>query len=139
MKKAAIIYNSRTGTTKKYAEQIGDYLSNKGVKTNVLPIQQYDDINLDDIDYLLLGCWTNGLMFFLQHPDKAWKDFAAKLPHPMKQKTALFTTYKLLTGTMFKNMSRQLNGSVKAPLTELKSRNGTLSKNDERILDNFIS
>ena len=139
MKKAAIIYNSRTGTTKKYAEQIGDYLNNKGVETSVLPIKQYNDVYLDDIDYLLLGCWTSGLMFFLQHPDKAWKDFAVKLPKPLKPKTALFTTYKLLTGTMFKNMSRQLNGSAKAPLTELKSRNGTLSENDKSTLDNFIS
>ena len=137
MKKAAIIYNSRTGITKKYAEQIGDYLSNKGVETNVLPIQQYDDAILDDIDYLLLGCWTNGLFFFFQHPDKAWNEFAAKLPNPIKPKTALFTTYKLLTGTMFKNMSRQLNGSLNASLTELKSRNGTLSENDKEILDNF--
>ena len=137
MKKAAIIYNSRTGLTKKYAEQIRDYLSNNGVETNVLPIQQYDDAILDDIDYLLLGCWTNGLMFFLQHPDKAWKEFAAKLPNPIKPKTALFTTYKLLTGTMFKNMSRQLNGNVNNPLPELKSRNGRLSENDKKILDHF--
>ena len=137
MKKAAIIYNSRTGITKKYAEEIGDYLSNKGLETNVLPIQQYDDAILDDIDYLLLGCWTNGLMFFLKHPDKEWKTFAAKLPNPLKPKTALFTTYKLLTGSMFRNMSKHLNDSLHNPLPELKSRNGELSEGNKKILDSF--
>ena len=38
---------------------------------------------------------------------------------------------------MFRNMSRQLNGSVNAPLTELKSRNGALYEDDKKILDHF--
>lgn len=29
MKKAAIIYNSKTGTTKKYAEELGAYLKSR--------------------------------------------------------------------------------------------------------------
>ena len=102
-----------------------------------MPIQQYNDAILNDIDYLLLGCWTNGLFFFFQHPDKAWKDFAASLPNPIKPKTALFTTYKLLTGSMFKNMSRHLNGRANASFTELKSRNGALSEKDKKILNHF--
>lgn len=53
-------------------------------------------------------------------------------------KLAMFTTYKLLTGSMFRNMNRQLNGNVNASLTELKSRNGALSESDKKILDNFI-
>ena len=137
MKKAAIIYNSKTGITKKYAEQICAYLETRGINVIIMPVQEYDDDIPDKVDYLLLGCWTNGLFFFFQHPDKVWKSFAARLPHPIKPKTALFTTYKLLTGSMFKNMSRQLNGSVNSPLTELKSRNGRLSENDKKILDHF--
>ena len=137
MKKAAIIYNSRTGTTKNYAEEIGAYLRKKEIEANVLSIKEYTEEIINEADYLLLGCWTNGLFFFLQHPDKDWKNFAAKLPNPIQQKTALFTTYKLLTGSMFRKMSRQLNSRVNAPLTELKSRNGMLSENDTKILDHF--
>ena len=35
MKKAVIIYHSKTGTTKKYGEEIGEYLKNKGVDAQV--------------------------------------------------------------------------------------------------------
>jgi flavodoxin len=137
MEKAVIIYNSRTGTTKNYAEEIASYLRKKEIESNVMSIQEYSDEVLENADYLLLGCWTSGLMFFFQRPDKHWKNFATKLPNPIKAKTALFTTYKLLTGSMFRKMCRQLNGSVNAPLTELKSLNGSLSENDKEILDNF--
>ncbi|MCF8363831.1 MAG: flavodoxin domain-containing protein [Prolixibacteraceae bacterium] len=139
MEKAVIIYKSKTGTTKKYAEEIASYVMKKEIEANVMSIQEYSDEVLENADYLLLGCWTSGLMFFLQHPDKDWKAFASKLPHPIKAKTALFTTYKLLTGSMFRNMNRQLNGNVNASLTELKSRNGALSESDKKILDNFIT
>ena len=88
MKKAAIIYNSKTGTTKQYAEEIGAYLISQNLEVTTLSIQEYNAEILDHIDYLLLGCWTSGLMFFLQHPEKAWNDFAAGLPDPILPKTA---------------------------------------------------
>jgi flavodoxin len=138
MKKAVIIYNSKTGITKKYAEEIGAYLKLKELEVIILSIQEFRDEILNNVDYLLLGCWTSGLMLFLQHPDKVWNDFAAKLPNTIKTKTALFTTYKMLTGSMFNKMRRKLNGHIDSCLTELKSRNGKLSQSDKIVLDEFI-
>lgn len=138
MKKVAIIYNSKTGTTKKYAEEIGAYLASKGLEVNTLSMQEYSAEILDHVDYLLLGCWTSGLMFFLQHPEKSWNDFASVLPNSTQSKTALFTTYKIRTGSMFKRMRKQLNGRVESCFTELKSRNGMLSISDKTALDQFI-
>ena len=139
MKKAAIIYNSQTLTTKQYAEEIGAYLKQKGIMADILSIRDYNDEVLVDVDYLFLGCWTNGLMIFLQHPEKIWNDFAKRLPNDIKSKTALFTTYKMLTGTMFKNMRKHLKGRIDTCVTELKSRNGTLSESDKIVLDDFVS
>jgi flavodoxin len=39
MKKAAIIVNSKTGTTRQYAEEISKYLKSKGLDTQVTSIQ----------------------------------------------------------------------------------------------------
>jgi flavodoxin len=139
MKKVAIIYNSKTGTTKKYAEEIGAYLKSQDLEVNIFSIQDYSAEILENIDYLLLGCWTSGLMFFLQKPEKAWNDFASGLPGSIQSKTALFTTYKILTGSMFKKMRKQLTGRIKSCFTELKSRNGMLSISDKTVLDNFIN
>ena len=138
MKTAVIIYNSKTGTTKKYAEEIASYLKSKGISIRISSIQAYQEQLLNNADYVLLGSWTNGLMVILQHPDKEWKDFAAKLPSMPSAKLALFTTYKILTGSMFRKMVQQVADRFSKPSLELKSRNGLLSAADKLELDSFI-
>jgi flavodoxin len=138
MKTAVVIYNSKTGTTKKYAEEIASYLKTKGISTKVSSIQAFQENLLSDADYVFLGSWTNGLMVILQHPDKEWKDFAAKLPSMPSTKLVIFTTYKILTGSMFRNMYKQLKGKFTSPSLELKSRNGLLSATDKLKLDSII-
>ena len=139
MKTAVIIYHSKTGTTKKYAEEISKYLKSKGLDTQITSIQAYSEDMLNNVDYVLFGCWTNGLMVILQHPEKIWVDFAAKLPSMPGVKIALFTTYKILTGSMFRNMYKHLKGKFATPSLELKSRNGFLSARDKEKLDSIIN
>jgi flavodoxin len=139
MKKAAIIVNSKTGTTRQYANEISEYLKSKGLDSQVASIQDYGEDMLNDADYVFFGCWTNGLMVILQHPEKIWVDFAAKLPSAPDVKVALFTTYKILTGSMFRNMYKQLNGKFATPSLELKSRNGSLSEKDKQALENLVN
>ena len=139
MKKAAIIVNSKTGTTRQYADEISEHLKSKGLDSQVASIQEYSEDILNDADYLFFGCWTSGLMVILQHPEKIWVDFAANLPSKPDTKVALFTTYKILTGSMFRNMYKQLKGKFATPSLELKSRNGSLSEEDKQALENLIS
>ena len=138
MKTAVIIYHSKTGTTKKYAEEIAGYLESKGISIRLSSIQTYQENLLRDCDYVFLGCWTNGLMFILQHPDREWKDFAAKLPSMPSTKLIFFTTYKILTGSMFRNMYHPVKEKFSEPSLELKSRNGLLSATDKLKLDSMI-
>ena len=138
MKTAVIFYHSKTGTTKKYAEEIASYLKSKGISTRLSSIQTFQENLLSDSDFVFLGCWTNGLMFILQHPDREWKDFAARLPSMPSTKLILFTTYKILTGSMFRNMYHQIKEKFSEPSLELKSRNGFLSVTDKLKLDSII-
>ena len=138
MKTAVILYNSKTGTTKKYAEEIANYLNAKEVSINISSIQAYQEDLLNNADYVFLGCWTNGLMIILQHPDREWKDFAAKLPSMPSTKLIFFTTYKILTGSMFRNMYKQVKEKFLEPSLELKSRNGFLSVVDKERLDSIV-
>jgi flavodoxin len=139
MKTAAIIVNSKTGITRQYAEEISEYLRSKGLDTRVASIQAYSEDTLTGVDYVLFGSWTNGLMVILQHPDREWVSFAAKLPSKPDVKVALFTTYKILTGSMFRNMYKKLKGRYPVPSLELKSRNGSLSEEDRQALETLIS
>jgi flavodoxin len=138
MKKAVIIYHSRSGTTKKFAEEIGSYLKAKGLDAQVCSTIQYRPEVLENADYLFFGCWTSGLFFIRQKPEQPWIEFAARLPSMHASKIAYFTTYKILAGSMFKNMYKQLEGRFAPPELELKSRSSALSKGDQRAIDQFI-
>jgi len=139
MKTAAIVYRSRTGTTRRYAEEIAAYLRTKGVQSQVSSIGDCDMSQLANVDYLLLGCWTNGLMVVLQHPDEPWLAFARDLPPMARPRVGLFTTYRLLTGSMFAKMRDALAGKAPDVSLELKSRDGRLSERDKQALDQFVS
>lgn len=138
MKKAVVTYQSRTGTTMRYAKEIGEYLLSKGIDTQVISTMQYRDGVLDGADYIFFGCWTSGLMVIFQHPEKLWVQFAEKLPSVPEAKIALFTTYKILTGSMFRNMSKRLKGKFAPPTLELKSKDQFLSEKNKEEIDNFI-
>ena len=107
--KTSIIYNSHFGTTLAYAEEIGNFLSGKGIECKISSIDDYDKEYLRSSDLVMLGCWTNGLMIFAQHPDKAWKKFVEEMPDIRKKTLALFTTYKIATGSMFRKMEKILS------------------------------
>jgi flavodoxin len=141
MQKAVILFNSRTGTTGKYAREIGKYIESKGIEVQVSYIQgyKYQPEILENVDYLFLGCWTSGLMVVFQHPEAVWKEIAATLPSKPDAKLALFTTYKILTGSMFRNMAKVLKGRFAKPSLELKSRDGLLSQADKLALDDFLA
>ena len=138
MKQAIIIYHSKTGTTKKYGEAIGAYLNGKGFETLITSTNDFRKEMLDGADYIFFGCWTSGLMIMLQKPEKSWIGFAENLPSKQASKVALFTTYKILTGSMFKNMYKELKGKFVPPTLELKSRGHFLSEKNRQDLDRFI-
>lgn len=135
MKNAIIIYRSRTGITKKLGENIASFLAGKGLKTEVRSVEEADPSEAGKSDYVFLGCWTSGLYFFLQHPDKGWKRFARKLPSLDPDMTILFTTYKLSTGSMFRAMCKTLKFTKDAAgITVIRSRNGDLPEESKRLI-----
>lgn len=139
MKKAVVVYQSKTGITKKFAEEISRHLASNGTEVQTLSVEKCTDGIISQADYVLLGCWTSGfLLFFLQHPDGVWKQFAQKLPDLAGKKVALFTTYKVATGSMFSSMKKQLRLNAAEPVIELRSRNGSLSEEHQVALDAFL-
>ena len=139
MKQALIIYQSKTGTTKKYGFAIRDYLISLDVESKAVPVQNFTNEDAEKADFVFLGCWTSGLFVILQHPDKEWSEFVLKLPALNDKQTALFTTYKLLTGSMFKKMKQKLQGKIDKIDLTLKSKGTQLSKADQENLKKFIS
>lgn len=136
---AAIVYRSRTGTTRRFAEAIGAFLTTRGVATRVVSIGECDVEALRAADVVLLGCWTEGLFIVRQHPDRQWVAFARSLPELTGSRVGLFTTYKLATGSMFARMREALASTGATVGLELKSRDGSLSDDHRRALERFLA
>jgi flavodoxin len=139
MKKALIVYQSKKGHTKKYGEEIGNFLNEKGIESVVISIDEFKNESLHDVSCLLLGCWTSGLFLMFQHPDKPWNQFAKKISLPAGIKIGLFTTYKLATGSMFRAMIKQIPSQPDNISLLLKSKTGLLSGADKSSLAIFIA
>lgn len=138
MKQALIVFHSRRGKTKKFAEKIGCYFNSLNVEANVIPIEKFRKDLLTSADYVLLGCWTNGTLLLNQKPEKKWVDFVKSIQFDKNQKVGLFTTYKILTGSMFRNMKKHLLSSSDKMIVEFKSKNGRLSDTDKQRLIEFL-
>jgi flavodoxin len=138
VKRAIVVYRSHSGVTRGYGEEIGRFLTEHGVAAQVVSVGECDFATLADADYLFLGCWTSGLFVVMQHPDVPWMAFVRDMPSTPGPKVALFTTYKLLTGSQFPKMRSALGTKTAAPSLELKSRDGHLSGADRQALEQFL-
>jgi len=134
MNRALILYHSRTGTTAAYGEAIASELSGKGIEIKVLPMYKAISEPVENTDTIFLGCWTSGLFFFLQKPERVWVQYLKQMPELKNKEIVLFTTYKILTGSMFREMARHLPSGTKVSMVKLKSRNGKLTDSNRQLL-----
>ena len=132
--KAHVTYLSKTGITRKYASEMDSFLRANQVESTLQNIHDANPADASNYDLILLGAWCHGLFIVLQHPDKPWVEFARQLPDLSEKKVALFTTYKLATGSMFKKMRKQLKLSDNQSVEIFKSKNGSLSEEDKNRL-----
>ena len=139
MKQALIIFKSKNGKTKKYAEKIGCYFNSLHIEATVISIENYNKDLLLGADYVFLGCWTQGTLLLNQRPEKSWIDFVKSLKLHKNQKVVLFTTYRILAGSMFKNMKKHLFQDEERVIMELKSKDCKLSEDDKKRLLEFLN
>lgn len=139
MKKAIVVYRSHSGVTRRYGEEIGAWLAKRDMDVSVVSVGECDFASLADTDYLFLGCWTSGLFVVLQHPDEPWLAFVRDMPETKRPRVALFTTYKLATGSQLPKMRAALEGKTKSPELELKSRDGHISAAAQNALEAFVA
>jgi flavodoxin len=133
--KALVVYHSKTGTTEKMASQIAAHLAENKIDVKLSSIKEVSHNDIEQADRIYLGTWTDGYMIFGQKPEKEWLKFSRNLPIGIRKRTTLFTTYKLMTGSMFKNMRRELSyRGIKVEPNALKSKTGELTDIQKQIL-----
>ena len=138
MKKALIIVQGKNSPTKRFGEEIAEFLLYRGLSAELVPIDSFEPKKLEGANYLLLSGWRNGSLFSSKHPDNEWETFVKKLPTLNGIKTALFTTYKFFSGSMLRSMKKYLGNKTGNLEFAFTSRDGSLSISDKLTLNDFI-
>jgi len=136
MKKALIIVQNKNNTTRKFGEEIAQFLLNRGLSAELIPINNFEPKKLEGADYLLLSGGRDGFLFFRK--DSEWISFVKRLPTLNGVKTALFATYKVFPGAMFRSMKKYLREKTDTLSFTFKSSDGSLSVSDKLDLNDFI-
>jgi len=136
MKKALIIIQNDNHKTKRFGEEIAEFLLNRGLSAELVPINNFETKKLEGADYLLLSGWHSGLLF--SKKDNEWISFVKRLPTLKGIKTALFATYNVFPGAMFRKMKKYLGEKTDNLSFTLKSSDGSLSVSDKLDLNDFI-
>jgi len=96
---ACILYFSRTGNTKRFAEAIADL-----TKAPLFSITSTDPSVTNNYDFLFIGTPTEG-----SRPAKETLEFIKQLPEAKAKNAILFNTCRFWTGGTLKTMEKELS------------------------------
>jgi flavodoxin len=105
--KVAIVYDSRTGTTKAVAEEMAQMAVAIGHESTAVAVPVASPVDLSAADAVCVGSWTEGLFFIRQHATKATMEFIDGLSLKGTP-VAVFCTYKTSPGKMLDKMASAL-------------------------------
>ncbi|HEX3540532.1 MAG TPA: flavodoxin family protein [Acidimicrobiales bacterium] len=100
---AAIIYESLTGNTRKTAHLISQELVKAGVATSVSPITNIDYQALEVADLVIVGTWTDGMIFVGQRPGRAARLY--HLPVLNRKLCLVYITYAIDPGKTLQKLT----------------------------------
>ncbi len=110
---AVVISESLTGNTRRTADLIAAELGARGVRAVACPITAIDYQALSAADVVIVGTWTDGIVFFGQRPGRAARLRA--MPSIAGKKAIVFCTYAVDPGKTLDKLSdivRERGGNV---------------------------
>ena len=119
--KIAIVFDSRTGTTKAVAEAMAKLAAAAGHDCAAQPVQAASAAEVSGADAVCIGSWTEGLFVIRQHATQQTMDFIDKLMLD-GEPVAVFCTYKLAVGKMLDKMARAVEARGGRVTGEFRSR-----------------
>ena len=117
----AIVYDSRTGTTKGAAEDMARKATAAGHEAAAVTVYAADAAGVSAADAVCIGSWVEGLFFIRQHATDATMQFIDELELDGTP-TAVFCTYKTAVGKMLATMATALEARGARVTARLKSR-----------------
>ncbi len=101
--KVAVVYQSRTGNTRRAAEMIGAAAEDLGHEVGVWPTGKINLDFLTDADMVFLGTWTDGLILVGHRPGDSGR--LRRMPGIWGKPTAGFVTYAIHAGNVVRALA----------------------------------
>jgi flavodoxin len=118
----AIVYDSKTGTTKAAAVAMAELVREAGHQCTVDSVHDTDPATVSAADAICVGSWCKGLFFVFQHATEATMDFIDGLGSLNGKPAAVFCTYKTAVGGMLPKMAARLESRGAVVTGSFKSR-----------------
>jgi flavodoxin len=136
--KLAIVYDSRTGTTKAAAEEMVEIAAAAGHDASAVAVGAASATETADADAVCVGSWTEGLFFIRQRATKATMEFIDGLDLD-DTPAAVFCTYKTSPGKMLDKMADALEARGARTTGRFRSRGGKAADGFAGWLDSLDS
>lgn len=94
--KIVVLFMSRTGNTRRAAEEIGGEFADRGHEVVVRPLDGADPAEISEADLVCVGTWVDGVILFGHRPGDTGR--LRKLPMLWNKPVAAFMTYALHAG-----------------------------------------
>ena len=101
-----IIYQSRTGKTRRAAELIGGAIKGQTSSVVVRSTKNIDYKELTEADLIFVGTWVDGLIFFGHRPGDL--QLIRKIPPLWGKRVAAFTTHAVFAGSAPEKLAKDL-------------------------------
>ena len=101
---ALVIYESMTGTTKKAAFRIATGLREAGIEATITPANDVDHGRLQAAELVIVGSWTDGLVFVGQKPGRQARLWS--LPFMTGKRAYVYCTYAVDPGHAVEKLAR---------------------------------
>ena len=136
--KIAIVFDSRTGTTKAMAEGMAKLATAAGHDCQAQPVQAASAGEVSNADAVCIGSWAEGLFVIRQHATQQTMEFIEELTLD-GQPVAVFCTYKLSPGRMLDKMTRAVQARGGRVTGALRSRGSEVPDGFAVWLDSLAS
>jgi hypothetical protein len=105
--RVVVLYESRTGNTRRAAELLGGAAEARGHSAVVQPVRSFDFKELALADAVLVGTWCDGLVLFGHRPGSAGQ-LDRHLPVLDGKQVGVFLTYAINPGKGLRKLARLL-------------------------------
>ena len=134
---AVVIYESLTGNTARAGQAIAAALTAEGLRTKAYPITKIDYQALSRADLVIVGSWTDGLIFVGQRPGRLGR--ITSMPALAGKRAVVYLTYAIDAGKALQKLSSAVEARGAEVIGGQTIRRDKLDAGVEDLVDRILA